>query len=278
MVDCKERQRPERPSDIRAWRRRNACPHERSSRMPVLQLLVLAVLSMVGLAALRLVRVHLGRTPLPDGRGRRLFLIAFVIVPPLVLGVADPARDRCRAGARDRLPADLRRRRGRARDPDGDRRLRDRERGPQSIGAAGTAGARRESRPIPRGTSRPTRPSRRSSRKASASSSGRTRRSRGARGSLPRSIGRASEPTGTRSTAPPRRSSGTSRPSGCSRSVSAPRRRRRQRMLATASTRSGGSRSRAARRGPRISTPSLVEAGARSDQPSASVIRLESMP
>jgi hypothetical protein len=67
--------------------------------VPVLQLLVLAVLSMVGLAALRLIRVHLGRTPLPDGPGRRLFLLGFVIVPPLLLGVliqpataAGPAR------------------------------------------------------------------------------------------------------------------------------------------------------------------------------------------
>ncbi len=54
--------------------------------MPALQLVVFAALSMVGLAALRLVRVHLGRTPLPDGPGRRLFLVGFVIVPPLALG------------------------------------------------------------------------------------------------------------------------------------------------------------------------------------------------
>ncbi len=54
--------------------------------MPLLQLLVLAVLCMVALGSLRLVRVHLGRTPLPDGPGRRLFLIAFVVLPPLVLG------------------------------------------------------------------------------------------------------------------------------------------------------------------------------------------------
>ena len=54
--------------------------------MAPLQLLVLAVASMVALAMLRLVRVHLGRTPLPDGRGRRLFQIGFVIVPPLVVG------------------------------------------------------------------------------------------------------------------------------------------------------------------------------------------------
>ncbi len=54
--------------------------------MPVLPLLVLAILSMVVLAALRLVRVNLGRTPLPDGPGRRLFLIGFVLVPPLALG------------------------------------------------------------------------------------------------------------------------------------------------------------------------------------------------
>ena len=54
--------------------------------MPLMQLLVLATVAMVGLAALRLARVHVGRSPLPNGRGRRLFLLGFVIVPPLVLG------------------------------------------------------------------------------------------------------------------------------------------------------------------------------------------------
>ena len=54
--------------------------------MDVQQLVVLAVLAMVALGTLRVVRVHLGRTPLPEGRGRRLFQIAFVVVPPLAVG------------------------------------------------------------------------------------------------------------------------------------------------------------------------------------------------
>ena len=54
--------------------------------MPFAQLLVLAVVAMLALVALRLIRIHFGRTPLPEGRGRRLFLLGFVLVPPLVLG------------------------------------------------------------------------------------------------------------------------------------------------------------------------------------------------
>ena len=54
--------------------------------MPLLQLVILAVVAMVGLGTLRLVRVSRGRTPLPDGHGRRLFMVAFVVAPPLVLG------------------------------------------------------------------------------------------------------------------------------------------------------------------------------------------------
>jgi hypothetical protein len=54
--------------------------------MPVQLLIVLAVAVMAGLATLRLVRVHLGRTPLPEGRGRRVFLLAFALMPPIVLG------------------------------------------------------------------------------------------------------------------------------------------------------------------------------------------------
>jgi hypothetical protein len=54
--------------------------------MPPLQLLVLALSTLVALATLRLVRVHLGRTPLPEGRGRRIFFLAFVVVPPIALG------------------------------------------------------------------------------------------------------------------------------------------------------------------------------------------------
>ncbi len=54
--------------------------------MRFLQLFVLAIVAMAGLATLRLIRVHLGRTPLPEERGRRLFLLAFVLVPPILLG------------------------------------------------------------------------------------------------------------------------------------------------------------------------------------------------
>jgi putative effector of murein hydrolase LrgA (UPF0299 family) len=52
-----------------------------------LPLLILAVAAMTGLGVLRVVRVHLGRTPLPEGRARTLFRIAFLVVPPVVLGV-----------------------------------------------------------------------------------------------------------------------------------------------------------------------------------------------
>ncbi len=53
--------------------------------MPLLQLMVLATFAMAGVAILRLARVHLGRTPLPEGRGRRLLFLAFVVVPPMAL-------------------------------------------------------------------------------------------------------------------------------------------------------------------------------------------------
>jgi hypothetical protein len=48
-------------------------------------LIVLGILAMAGLAVLRVVRVDRGRTPLPDGRMRLLFLLAFLIVPPVAL-------------------------------------------------------------------------------------------------------------------------------------------------------------------------------------------------
>ena len=54
--------------------------------MPVLQLIILGIVAMAGLAALRVVRVNRGLTPLPDGRGRRLFLLGFLVVPPIALG------------------------------------------------------------------------------------------------------------------------------------------------------------------------------------------------
>jgi hypothetical protein len=54
--------------------------------MPMPQLVVLGIVAMAGLATLRVVRFQGGRTPLPDRRGRRLFLLAFVVVPPIALG------------------------------------------------------------------------------------------------------------------------------------------------------------------------------------------------
>jgi hypothetical protein len=54
--------------------------------MSIFQLLLLGVTAMIGLAALRLVRVHFGRTPLPEGKGKFLFLLLFVVVPPIALG------------------------------------------------------------------------------------------------------------------------------------------------------------------------------------------------
>jgi hypothetical protein len=51
--------------------------------MSLLQLSILAVASMMGLALLRVVRVRAGRYPLPEAK--RLFLFLFVVVPPVVL-------------------------------------------------------------------------------------------------------------------------------------------------------------------------------------------------
>jgi hypothetical protein len=50
-----------------------------------LPLFLLAVVAMVGLATLRLVRVSMGHTPLPEGRSKAAFLIAFLVVPPIAL-------------------------------------------------------------------------------------------------------------------------------------------------------------------------------------------------
>jgi hypothetical protein len=50
-----------------------------------LPLFLFAVVAMIGLAALRLVRVRGGHTPLPDGKSRAAFLIAFLVVPPIAL-------------------------------------------------------------------------------------------------------------------------------------------------------------------------------------------------
>ena len=54
--------------------------------MPFPQLFVLAVAAMVGLATMRLMRVHFGREPHPEGRFRIPFILVFLVVPPIVLG------------------------------------------------------------------------------------------------------------------------------------------------------------------------------------------------
>ena len=56
--------------------------------MTALQVLVLAIIAMAGLAMLRLVRVHLGREPLPERRV--LFVLGFLFLPPIVLGALVP--------------------------------------------------------------------------------------------------------------------------------------------------------------------------------------------
>jgi len=54
--------------------------------MPMSQLILLGIVAMAGLATLRVVRFRRGLTPLPDIRGKRLLLLAFVVVPPVVFG------------------------------------------------------------------------------------------------------------------------------------------------------------------------------------------------
>jgi hypothetical protein len=58
-------------------------------QMTALQVLVVAIIAMAGLAMLRLVRVHLGREPLPERRV--LFLLGFLFIPPIVLGALVPS-------------------------------------------------------------------------------------------------------------------------------------------------------------------------------------------
>jgi hypothetical protein len=50
-------------------------------------LFILAVVAMAVLAVSRVVRVRLGRPPHPEGRAKLLFLPAFLILPPIALGV-----------------------------------------------------------------------------------------------------------------------------------------------------------------------------------------------
>lgn len=54
--------------------------------MPLQQLFVLAVAGMVFLAVMRVVRVHVGRTPHPEGWAKVLFAAAFLVLPPIALG------------------------------------------------------------------------------------------------------------------------------------------------------------------------------------------------
>ncbi len=55
--------------------------------MSLLQLFLLATVAMALVALMRVVRVHLGRRPLPEGMAKMFFLAGFVLVPPIVLGV-----------------------------------------------------------------------------------------------------------------------------------------------------------------------------------------------
>jgi hypothetical protein len=54
--------------------------------MPMPQLILLGIVAMAGLATLRVVRFRRGLTPLPQIRGKRSLLLAFVVVPPVVFG------------------------------------------------------------------------------------------------------------------------------------------------------------------------------------------------
>jgi hypothetical protein len=54
--------------------------------MPLPQPLILAIVAMISLAALRVIRARLGWEPHPDGKARLPFILAFLIVPPVVFG------------------------------------------------------------------------------------------------------------------------------------------------------------------------------------------------
>jgi hypothetical protein len=70
------------------------------------QLFLLAVAGMAILAASRLVRVRLGRTPHLEGIARRLFVVAFVLVPPIALGaLIQPTGTADRLGGIGSVPA-----------------------------------------------------------------------------------------------------------------------------------------------------------------------------
>jgi hypothetical protein len=55
--------------------------------MPLPQPLILAIVAMISLAVLRVIRTSLGREPHPDGKARLPFILAFLIVPPVVVGM-----------------------------------------------------------------------------------------------------------------------------------------------------------------------------------------------
>jgi len=55
--------------------------------MSLQYLFIVAVAAMVLLAGMRLARVHFGRTPHPDGNVRVLFILGFLLVPPIALGI-----------------------------------------------------------------------------------------------------------------------------------------------------------------------------------------------
>ena len=59
--------------------------------MTALQLLALAIAAMTGLGLLRLVRVHFNREPLPERR--LLFVLGFVLLPPIALGALVQAQE-----------------------------------------------------------------------------------------------------------------------------------------------------------------------------------------
>jgi hypothetical protein len=61
--------------------------------MPLFQLFIVAVLGTISLMAMRLIRARLDRTPHPDERARIPFILAFLFVPPLVLGLVTHSAD-----------------------------------------------------------------------------------------------------------------------------------------------------------------------------------------
>jgi hypothetical protein len=66
--------------------------------MSVLQLVLLGIAAMFGLASLRVARVHLGRAPHPEST--LLFFLGLLFVPPILIGaLTQPASDQLRGVA-----------------------------------------------------------------------------------------------------------------------------------------------------------------------------------